>query len=621
MHKTVMPLAVLLTGAVALFLTGCGRNNSTNTTQAQHDSVHIIKNKFIEFKDADHFLPSWSTSNTLVYHVISQPEELHPTNGISADRAEIFQYTQVYLITIDYHNLTLKPGAVEALPTVSADGRSYTYKLRNDITFDDGNPLSLEDVIFSLKANKCPLTNNPAEKSFLENVLDVKVDKDHPGVFTIVMKDTYIHNVDFLEDIALMQRSFFDKDNVLGNYTFAQFSDKNFKADEHKDLNDWASEFNSSKYGRDPKFLVGAGPYRVEKWEAGQSMTLVRKKNHWSEKSSNPLLHAYPERIVFKLNKDENSQILEFKSQTLDVSTMLTTKTLLELQKDPSFNANYNSCFTNTYNFWFVAMNTRPDGVKNKKFFTDKRVRRAMAMLTPVDQINKIVNNNRNTRMVGPVSPLKEEYNSDLKLMALDIEGAKKLLDEAGWKDTDGNNIRDKVIDGEKVQFEFNLNYMSATVDWETTAKLMAEQMYKAGVKAIPNKLEVAVNYSLAKNHAFDMMLAATSGTYSPEDYTQNWHTSSWLSKGSNYSGFGNAESDALIDTIKYTLNDAKRNELSKKLQGIIYDEQPFIFLFASLRRNVIHKRFGNQEVYFERPHIFMSNLKLLSGAEKAQVP
>lgn len=616
-----MPLAGLLTGAMALFFSGCGGTNSSGTA-IKKDSIQVSKNKFVDFKDADQFLPTWSTSNTLVYHVISQPAELHPTNGTSADRYEIFQYTQIYLIHVDYRNLTIMPGAVQALPSVSPDGMSYTYKLRNDITFDDGSPLTLDDVIFSIKANKCPLTNNPVVKSFLENLLDVKADKNQPGVFTVIMKDNYIHNIDFLEDIALMQRSFFDKNNILGKYTFAQFNDKNFKADQYKDLSDWATEFNSSKYGRDPQFLKGAGPYQVEKWEPGQSITLVRKKNHWGEKSNNPLIASHPERIIFKMNRDENSQILEFKSQTLDASTTLTTKTLLELQKDPSFNANYNSCFTNTYNFWFVAMNTRPDGVKHKKLFTDKRVRRAMALLTPVDLINKVLNNSRNPRMVGPVSPLKPEYNTELKLLPLDVEAAKKILDEAGWKDTDGDNIRDKIVDGEKIKFEFNLNYMTSTVDWESTAQLMAEQMYKAGVRAILNPLDFTVNYAMARAHTFDMMLAVNSGTYTSEDYTQNWHTSSWLNKGTNYSGFGNAESDALIDTIKYTLDDSKRNELAKRLQAIIYDEQPLIFLFASLRRNVIHKRFGNQEVYFERPGMLLGNLKLLPEAkERAKTP
>ncbi len=614
MQKKLMPHVNSFLILLSLFFAGCGGNDSS-TPLAQKDSSTVSQAKFIRFKDAEQFLPSWSKSNTLVYLSISQPEELHPTNGISGDRTEIQSYTQVYLINIDYQNLTVKPAAVEQLPTISEDGRLYTYQLRNDITFDDGSPITVDDVIFTFMANKCPLTNNPSAKSFLDNLQDIVKNKNKPGEFTAVMKEKYIHNLDLMEDFPLMQRSFFDKNKVMANYTFAQFDDKTFKADQHKDLNDWATEFNSAKYGHDPNYLVGAGPYRVEKWESGQSIILVRKKNHWSEKSANPLIQAYPERIIFKVNKDENSQILEFKSQTLDASTYLSTKTLLELQKDPAFNANYNSAFTSTYNFWYVSMNTRPDGIKNKKLFTDKRVRRAMALLTPVDQINKVLNDGRNTRMVGPVSPLKPEYNDDLKLIGLDVEAAKKLLDEAGWKDTDGDNIRDKIIDGVKVKFEFNLNYMTSTVDWKTTALMMSEQMYKAGIRAIPNPLDFVVNYANARSHNYDMMLAVNSGTFTSEDYTQNWHTSSWLSKGSNYSGFGNARSDALIDSIKFTLDDEKRNKMAKELQVIIYDEQPFIFLFSSVRRNVIHKRFGNQEMYFERPGVVLSNLKLLSTA------
>jgi len=599
---------------LALFIVACGGNNTSTSTNTEKSSDSTSKAKFIAFKDATQISPSWSKSNTLIYLTISQPDELHPTNSLSLD-IEINSYTQVYLVNIDYQNLTVKPQAIESLPTISADGIRYTYKLRNDITFDNGEPLTVEDVIFTYKANKCPLTNNPQTKPFLENIIDIVADKSKPGEFTMIMKEKYIHNLDLIEDYPLLQRSFFDKNNVLAKYSFAQFSDKNFKADQQKELSDWASEFNSAKYGHDVNFLVGAGPYKIEKWDPGQSITLVRKKNHWSEKSSNPPIHAFPERIILKLNKDENSQMLEFKAQTIDATTYLSTKTLLELQKDPSFNANYNSAFTSTYNFWYAAMNCKPDGVKNKKLFVDKRVRRAMAMLTPVAQINKVLNNSRNPRMVGPVSPFKPEYNSDLKLIELDVEAAKKLLDEAGWKDTDGDNIRDKIIDGVKVKFEFNLNYMTSTVDWKNTALMISEQMYKAGIKAIPTPLEFAVHYANARSHNYDMMLGVNSGTFTSEDYTQNWHSSSWLNKGSNFSGFGNAASDALIDSIKFTLDDTERNRMAKELQVMIYDEQPYIFLFASQRRTVIHKRFGNQEMYFERPGLVLSNLKLLADS------
>lgn len=610
--KRILPFSCLSILFV-MFFAACGGNSSpVATNENVSDTTSMAK--FIAFKDATTISPEWSKSNTLVYHVISLPDELHPTNSLSTD-VEFVNYTQLCLVNVDYENLRVKPTAVEQLPTISPDGIRYTYTLRDDIVFDDGKPMTVEDVVFTYKANKCPLTNNPQLKPFLDNILDIIVSKEHPREFTIVMKEKYIHNLDLFEDYPLMQRTFFDKNNVLANYTIAQFADKSFKADQHKDLRDWASEFNSAKYGHDVNYLTGAGPYKIEKWEPGQSVTLVRKKNHWSQKSPNSGINSFPERIIFKLNKDENSQMLEFKAQTIDASTYLSTKTLLELQKDPSFNANYNSAFTSTYNFWYAAMNCRPDGVKNKKLFTDKNVRRAMAMLTPVDQINKVLNNSRNTRMVGPVSPIKPEYNKDLKLINLDVEGAKKLLDAAGWKDTDGDNIRDKVIDGVKVQFEFNLNYMTSTIDWKTTALMMAEQMYKAGVKAIPTPLDFAVNYTNARSHNYDMMLGVNSGTFTSEDYTQNWHTSSWLNKGSNFSGFGNAASDALIDSIKFMLDDEKRNEMAKKFQAMLYDEQPYIFLFTSQRRVAIHKRFGNQEVYFEKPGVDLGRLKLLTGS------
>ena len=610
--KYILQVTCFFTMLVMLF-TACGGNNSAVSEEEKvADTTSMAK--FITFKDATAISPEWSKSNTLVYLVISLPDELHPTNSLTTD-VEIVNYTQITLVNVDYRKLAVKPAAVEALPAISADGIRYTYTLRDDITFDDGSPLTVDDVLFTYKANKCPLTNNPSTKPFLDNIVDIELDKSKPREFTMVMKEKYIHNLDLFEDYPLMQRSFFDKNNVLAKYTIAQFADKNFKADQHKDLNDWASEFNSSKYGHDVNYLTGAGPYKIEKWESGQSITLVRKKNHWSQKSPDSGINAYPDRIIFKLNKDENSQMLEFKAQTIDASTYLSTKTLLELQKDPSFNANYNSAFTSTYNFWYASMNCKPDGVKNKKFFTDKRVRRAMALLTPVDQINKVLNNSRNTRVVGPVSPIKPEYNTDLKLINLDVEAAKKLLEDAGWVDTDGDNIRDKVIDGVKVKFEFNLNYMTSTVDWKTTALMMAEQMYKAGVKAIPVPLDFSVNYANARSHNYDMMLGVNSGTFTSEDYTQNWHSTSWLNKGSNYSGFGNAASDALIDSIKYMLDDEKRNEMAKQLQFMIYDEQPCIFLFVSQRRVAIHKRFGNQEVYFEKPGVNLGNLKLLSGS------
>lgn len=588
---------------------------NTSVTQLPIQQSISSKQKFISVADAAVFLPSWSTENTVVCHVVAEPDEMHPTNGKSSMRSEIMAYTQLYLVGMDYKNLKLIPIVLKSMPIVSADEKEYTYELRNDVMFDDGSSLTVEDVVFTFKANKCPLTNNPAAKAYLNNIKSIVVDPKHPLQFKIILKEKYMHAIGLLADFPLMQRTFFDKNKVLAKYTFGQFDDEKFKADEV--LNKWATNFNDVKYSRNPQFLVGAGPYQLTNWDAGQSITLVRKRNKPAGKLNLPFQKAYPEKIIFKINKDKNAQLLEFKSQVVDVSSQLTTEILLELQADSEFNKNYNSYFLDAYGYQYIAMNTKPDGDKHKNLFTDKKVRKAMAMLTPLDDINKILSKGNNKRIIGSVSPLKDSYNTELTPILFDIKGARNLLTEAGWIDNDGDGIRNKMIADENVKFEFTIAYMTTSAYWKNCALLIAEQMYKAGVKAVVKPMEAAALYTVARSHDFDMLLASMRGSSLTDDFTDTWHTAAWLSNGLNYSGFGNLVSDALIDSIKQATDELIRNKMIKRLQAIIYDEQPCVFLFSATTQCAIHKRFGNQELYFERPVVWLSHLKLLPPTKK----
>lgn len=613
-------IALALVGGSSVVLSSCGGGDTSKTSSEGKDKVaEVGELTYVQIADATEIDPNWSKENTVVYHVIGEPDDMHPTNGNSATKTFLNSYTQNFVMASDIKMLDARPDVVKAWPEVSEDELEFTYELRDEPTWDDGTQLTVEDVIFTFKAVKCPLTNNPHSKPYVENLETIVVDPANPRRFTLKMKKKYIQNIVFLTDYPMLQESYWDPSKTLRKYSFQQLDDPKLNADA-ADLTAWATEFNDAKYSRKPEFLVGMGAYQFAEWKPGQSYTLVRKENHWTSKLSNPNEYetSYPDKIIFKINTDPNSQALEFKTQTLDASTYLSIKKLLELQEDPNFEANYHSRFTNTYNYSYMAFNCRPDGVEHKKFFDDKRVRRAVAMLVPVDQINMVLNRGKNKRMVGPVSPLKKEYNHDLPLIQKDLEGAKQLLEEAGWTDTDGDNIRDKVVDGEKLSFEFDLHYMTTQVEWRDEAQMIAEALYEAGVKCNITPLDFAVHYDRARNHKFDAMLAAWAGSSVPEDFTQIWHTESWASKGSNFGGFGNAESDALIDSLKYELDMEKRTPMARKLQAMIYEEQPYVFMFASTRRNVIHKRFGNADMYFERPGVIINNLKLLTSASSA---
>lgn len=594
---------------IIVFLSACTDHKIIEVPEKNSATLKI-------FEDAPEVQPFWSKKNTIIYHVISEPDNLHPTNGISSPRSEIFQYIHRTLLYIDFSNQSIKPGLVKSLPEISADGLNYTYFLRENIFWDDGSALSIEDIEFTAKAFKCPLTNNPAVKLYWENIENIISYPTEPGKFTIIMKKKHIQNTSFLTGFAVLERSFYDPDNLLSSYTLNQLGDTAFKADADSSLNSWANEFNDDKYGRDPLKMNGLGMYNVTQWIAGQSITLTRKLNHWSHRSTGYHEVSYPKKIIFKLNKDESSQILEFRSQAMDLSINLSIGSFLQLNTNEEFQKNYNLSMMPTFNYTYICFNMKPDGEKHKKIFDDVRVRRALAMLTPVENITRFIYKQYSEqcyRVISNVSPLKKEFNSDLKAIPYDINSAEKLLSEAGWNDTNGDGILDKIIDGKKTSLTADLNYLTTAPEWKSIALLTMESFAKAGISINPVAMDLKIFLEKAKGHDFDLMLGSWSGTGLPEDYTQLWHSSSWINHGSNYSGFGNIFSDILIDSLKYELNESKRFELSHKLQKEIYNQQPYIFLYSSLRRNVIHKRFANQMLFSERPGILANMLRLMS--------
>lgn len=608
---------LLIIPIAASILVACGPNGKGVADMPAIDST----GSYIKFADAKLADSTWSKNNIVIFHVTSQPDNLHPTNSISAEREFIFRYTQMTLLSNDLLNRSMRPQLVKAMPEISADGLRYTYELLDGITWDDGTPLTVEDVIFTFKANKCPLLDNPDARVYLEDLVDIIPDPVKPQRFTLVMKRKYMNNLSLVSDFPIMQRSYFDKNNVLANYGFEQTTGKKSNVD----LTAWAKEFNDAKYGADPAFFNGLGAYKVTAWEPGISITLEKKKSHWVDKMEKPDMHdkGIAEKIIFKLNRDENSVKLEFKSQKFDATNIISTRALKELQKDPAFNKNYHSYLVPAYGWAYLAFNMKPDGNKHKKLFTDKKVRRAIAMLIPVDDIIRTVRAGNGSRIATMVSPLKKnEVDSTLKPIDLNVEGAKKMLDEAGWKDTDGDNIRDKVVDGKKLQLEFDFNFPAGNPVVADMAKLMAEGMQKGGVKANMVGIEAPLIGKKASTHDFDMVFGQWGGNSQPEDYSQLWSTREWASGGSNLTGFGNAETDALIDSIRYATNADQRIVFSKKLQKIVYDDQPYVFLYAPRRCVAIHKRYGNVVMVSDNPNVMLNALRVLSGSMvKAETP
>ncbi|HRN40578.1 MAG: hypothetical protein KF732_09290 [Flavobacteriales bacterium] len=549
-------------------------------------------------------------TNTVIAHISSNPDGLHPFNDNSADRSYIFQYTQKTLVRMDLENLESMPFLIKEMPIPSADGYEYTYELIDGVKWDDGSPLTVDDVIFTTKVQIAPLTNNTQVKGIYTSVIEsVRKHPENPNKFILRTKLLHVSNMDIYGEIYIQQKKFWDPKGVLDNYTFEQINDPNYQPSE--EMVNWFSDFNSGDNSYKPEKLVGLGPYQITEFVVGSYITLTKKKNWYGANSNKIYDKAYPEKIIFKIINDDAAAYLAIKNQQIDVSTYLGTTKLLKLKNIDYFNENYHAEFMPQYSYSYIGLNMKPDGIEHKPFFVDKKVRRAIAHLVPVQEIIDVINKGKAIRQVSNISPLQKAYNHDLKLIELDVEKAKKLLDEAGWIDTDGDNIRDKEVNGQRIPFSFKLSYISGAAATKEMILMIKESMYKAGVDVIPTPMDFTLFYKNAYDHKFDAMAGGWGGSASYSDPIQLWHTESWANKGSNFTGFGDAESDSLIRLGNTSLDPEKHIAAVKALQKKIYDDQPYVFLYSNTRKIAIHKRFDNANMYNERPGVILGNLKL----------
>ncbi len=546
---------------------------------------------------------------TVLIHLPTNPATLHPTNGNGAFRSFLFQYTQKKLQRTDIRNGDLIHPLLNGAPKPGPDSLTFTYQLKDGVKWDDGSRLTVKDVVFTLKVNSCPLTNNPSQQSIYDPINHVETLPKKPGTFQVVFDKRHFANYRiFANGLYLMQRSFQDPERIMADFTIPELQSQDFNSSDHPRLQSFMQRFNDGSRGRKPAQLNGLGPYKVTKWKSNNSLVLKRKQDWWGAESDLVYNQQGPEQLIFQVIRDQFAAGLALRNGTLDVSTHVSLNELIKARKRDYFRKKYRSKFVERYGFTYIALNMRP-GPEREPYFKQLKVRRAIAHLTPVKELIKVVTKGKATRQNSFVSPLKASYNDTLSPTKENIPKARQLLTAAGWTDDDGDGIRDTLIKGRRIPLAFEFQYINDP-NKRQMATLIKEVMEEAGVKLKPKAMEFSAFYEEARNHEFDAMLGHWSGYSGPVNPRQLWHTDNWLNNGSNFTGYGNAQTDSLIELANRTMNTQKRHRLIKTLQARVHQQQPYVFLFSKKRAIAIHSRFDKAGMYRERPGVILNNFK-----------
>jgi peptide/nickel transport system substrate-binding protein len=301
---------------------------------------------------------------------------------------------------------------------------------------------------------------------------------------------------------------------------------------------------------------------------------------------------------------DVTTAVTELKAGGIDVMTTIPAQQYKELKESTEGQSKLNFYEPLKLAIYHIGMNN------NRPKLSDKRVRRALAHLVNIDEIINTTMYGYAEKVVGPIHPSRSYYHKDLPQIEEDLDKARALLKEAGWEDTNGNGIADKMIDGELT--EMKLEYLSSRAG--VTGQKIGT-IFKANAKRIGVDIDLVVKegnvvVDLRSKRDFDLLTGGWSQDPNIDDPYQNWHTDSDTPSGGNRFGFGNEESDKIIEEIRTLIPEEKRHELYKKLQKIIYDEQPCIFLMIPSGRIAINKKF-DYEPSVRKPSIFENEFTL----------
>jgi peptide/nickel transport system substrate-binding protein len=447
-------------------------------------------------------------------------------------------------------------------------GTVLTFHLRPGVKWHDGHAFRARDVAFS-----CELYRNERVDCGEKRPRFLKFEKvEAPNDFTVrfTCTEQYFNALETVADMCILPAHLYDlsdPENADGQRMRAANPD--WKPSDEEE----GRYVNENPRNRD---WIGLGPYQVTGWTA-DGLEAKRFDGYFDAANA-----GYFDAIRWRSIPSTDAAFQAVVQGELDFLPLMTSQDYFgETTQAKAFTDRCYKGYFYTAAYWYVCWNLyRPQ-------LSDVRVRRAIAMLFDFEGFKRSFYRGLAAQVTGPFSIYSPGYDRDLAPLPLDRKAAAALLDEAGWTDHDGDQVRDK--DGVALDIEL-LTEPNNKVGEAFCAKLQ-EDLAKVGVRLRVQPLERAAIGERRRNREFD---AFALGWAPPleSDPEQLWH-SRWGArevKSSNFAGLQDSLVDELIGRGQKELDPKKRAETWKELHRRLYELQPYLFCYNSPRKFAMNK-------------------------------
>jgi peptide/nickel transport system substrate-binding protein len=460
--------------------------------------------------------------------VVAQPRYINPilsqTSDADADLVEL-----MYSGLFRYGDTGRLEKNIARDFQISEDGRTYTVFLRSDVRFHDGDELTAEDVIFTVRSIQDPAYKSPLRANWQG------IEATATDFFTVVftLKKPYFG---FLENLVV---------GILPKHIWEDIAPDNFTL----------ADYNLTQ-------PVGSGPYRFEKIDKDSQGNIlsIHLQSNTTYFGGAPFIS----RMVFRFYPDEDSlfaaydrhEVLGMHSVSFDRVDAATSKSGARLYEFP------------LPRMFAVFLNTN----KSSALAYDE-VREALTLSTDRVRIMNASLQGHGTVATGPLLPFVQGFSATE--LHLDIDHANALLDEKGWVPGE-DGIRSK--NGTPLAFEL------VVPDWAElmrTADMLSEGWRTIGVRAEVKVLSQAdLQQNVVRPREYQALLFGQGNMLDPDPYSF-WHSSQRNDPGLNLAFYENKEVDTLLSDAREMLDPERRYDVYRQFQTILANDRPAIFLYS----------------------------------------
>ncbi|WP_400193651.1 ABC transporter substrate-binding protein [Hymenobacter sp. B81] len=540
------------------------------------------------------------------------PESLNPVALPNAFAMQLNNLLYQSLLVVDGPQRRYVPWLAEALPRVQVQDSltRLSYRLRPQATWDNGQPITGRDVLFTLRALRCPGLPNELLSNMVGFIDEVQLDSTDARRFTFVCRGAAPEYRTSSGDFPILPEYLLDPQHLLRQVPLAGLTDSVLAPAQQAAVREFARQFNDPLRWRRPDQVRGSGPYELVSWQAGQRLVLRRKARWWADglQPAEPKLLAHPARLEFHIIPDPATALLALRRGDVDLYPNMAAADFDKLRTSPQA-GEFQLYSPPSYRMVVLEMNTR------QPLLRQPATRQALLHLLDVPQLIEATQYGLGQRSVGLVSPNERwAYHDSLPLRRYDPGRAAELLRVAGWQRARPNQWQRPT---DQAQLALKVHYRAGDRLMETAALLLQQNAAQLGIPLQLQPTEASVLSELRRNGQHELVLRKVYGNPFAYDLRPLLHTASIGVAGGNTSGFGSATSDRVLEEIVAAQDSARKARLLRRLQLIMHEAAALNVLYYEPNRLAVTKRLINLQPAGLEPGYDLTTLRAAAPGSK----